>query len=205
MVIPSGVVVLTDRRIAARPLPEVVAAAVSGGASWVILRERDLGYAERAALAAELRAIVPPGRLIVAGPDPLGGAAVHLAARDSVPRCVWVSRAAALLTDTQQEQQQVLVGRSCHGFPRLLVEHYVTLSPIYPTETKPGYGPALGAKRAAQLAGDTPWLALGGVDEARRVAECVAAGASGVAVLGAVMRADDPERVVRQLASEVAA
>ena len=99
----------------------------------------------------------------------------------------------------------MLVGRSCHGVPRLLVEHYVTLSPIYPTETKPGYGPALGAKRAAQLAGDTPWLALGGVDEARRVAECVAAGASGVAVLGAVMRADDPERVVRQLASEVAA
>ena len=32
MVIPSGVVVLTDRRLAARPLAEVVAAAVRGGA-----------------------------------------------------------------------------------------------------------------------------------------------------------------------------
>jgi thiamine-phosphate pyrophosphorylase len=219
MVIPSGLVVLTDRRIAARPLPEVVAAAVSGGASWVILRERDLLYADRLALAEVLREIVPPGRLIVAGPDPLGGAAVHLAARDSVPRCVWVSRAvlhtevsraalhtevsrAALLTDTHQP---MLVGRSCHGVPRLLVEHYVTLSPIYPTETKPGYGPALGPKQAAQLAGDTPWLALGGVDSPKRAAECIAAGASGIAVLGAVMRAADPERVVRQLTSEMAA
>ena len=79
MVIPSGLVVLTDRRIAARPLPEVVAAAVSGGASWIILREKDLLYGPRVALAEVLREIVPPGRLIVAGPDPLGGRAVHLA------------------------------------------------------------------------------------------------------------------------------
>ncbi|MEU7906091.1 thiamine phosphate synthase [Actinoplanes sp. NPDC049118] len=181
MVTPCGVVVLTDRRLAARPLVEVVAAAVRGGASWVVLREKDLAYAERYALAAALRVVVPPGRLVVAGPDPLGGDAVHLSETDPVP------------------PDAGIVGRSCHGAPRLSTEDYVTLSPIYPTATKPGYGPALGPARAAELAGDVPWLALGGIDSPGRVAECLAAGAAGVAVLGAVMRAVDPESVTAEL------
>jgi thiamine-phosphate pyrophosphorylase len=177
MVTPSGVVVLTDRRLAAGPLVAVVDAAVRGGAGWILLREKDLGYAERRALADRLRGVVPPDRLIVAGPDPLGGDAVHLAAADPVP------------------PEITLVGRSCHGTPELTTEDYVTLSPIYPTASKPGYGPALGPARTSPV----PWLALGGIDCPERAAECVAAGAAGVAVMGAVMRADDPERVTREL------
>jgi thiamine monophosphate synthase len=184
MVTPSGLVVLTDRRLAAGPLVPAVAAAVRGGAAWVVLRERDLPYAHRRRLAVELRELLPPGRLIVAGPDPLGADAVHLAAADPLP-----STAVAL------------AGRSCHGVPKLSVEDYVTLSPIYPTSTKPGYGPALGPANAAALAGDVPWLALGGIDSPSRAAACAAAGASGIAVLGAVMRATDPEGVARALAS----
>ena len=41
-------------------------------------------------------------------------------------------------------------------------------------------------------------FALGGVDPTR-AARCVAAGAHGVAVMGAVMRADDPATVVAGL------
>ena len=182
MVTPSGVVVLTDRGLAAGPLVEVVRAAVRGGASWVVLREKDLGYADRAALATSLRAVAPPGRLIVAGPDPLGGNAVHLSSVDNRPDGV------------------DLVGRSWHGFEALSDEDYVTVSPVYPTESKPGYGPAIGPDRAAELAAERPWLALGGVDSPSRVEECMRAGAAGVAVMGAVMRADDPEMVTRALA-----
>nr|WP_250001313.1 thiamine phosphate synthase [Actinoplanes sp. M2I2] len=188
MVTPGGLVVLTDRRIAAGPLLPVVRAAVGGGASWVVLRERDLPYAERAALAESLREVVPPGRLIVAGPDPLGGDAVHLAAADPMPA-----------------GDVGLIGRSVHGAPALSGEDYVTLSPIWPTRTKPGYGPALGPARAAGLAGGVPWLALGGVDSADRAAECAAVGAAGVAVLGAVMRSADPERTAAELSEAFAA
>ncbi|MEU8614033.1 hypothetical protein AB0C29_39205, partial [Actinoplanes sp. NPDC048791] len=39
----------------------------------------------------------------------------------------------------------------------------------------------------------------GGVHAAQRAAACAAAGASGVAVLGAVMGAEDPESVTRTL------
>jgi thiamine-phosphate pyrophosphorylase len=181
MVTPGGLVVLTDRRIARGPLVEVVRAAVRGGASWVILRERDLPYAERASLAASLREVLPPGRLIVAGPDPLGGDAVHLAERDPLPAA-----------DVR------LIGRSRHGF--LSDEDYATLSPIWLTETKPGYGPALGLAAAARLAGSVPWLALGGIDSAARARECAAAGAAGIAVLGAIMRSREPERTAFELA-----
>ncbi|GAA2489358.1 thiamine phosphate synthase [Winogradskya humida] len=179
MVIPSGVVVLTDRRLAAGPLVETVKQTFAHGASWVILREKDLPYAQRSALASQLRTVAP-GRVIVAGPDALGGNAVHLAATDSC------------------EQRVELVGRSWHGTEALSDEDYVSLSPVFPTASKPGYGPALGAAGAAALAGPRPWLALGGIDSAARAAECMAAGAAGVAVMGAVMR--DPA-LARSLAA----
>ncbi|MGK5680802.1 thiamine phosphate synthase [Actinoplanes sp. URMC 104] len=205
MVTPGGLVVLTDRRIAAGPLVSVVRAAVDGGAAWVVLREKDLPYAERAALADSLRAVVPDGRLIVAGLDPLGGDAVHLAEADPLPT-----------------GDMRTVGRSCHGVPVLSIEDYVTLSPIYPTPTKPGYGPPLGTEAAARIAaagrrvappagdvprgpaGGVPWLALGGVDSAERAAACAAAGAAGIAVMGAVMRAGDPAAVAAELAAAFA-
>ncbi|MDY7085076.1 MAG: thiamine phosphate synthase [Actinomycetota bacterium] len=182
MVTPGGLVVLTDRRMARRPLTWVVREAVRGGASWVILRERDLPYGERFALAASLRALLPAGRLIVAGPDPLDGDAVHLAAVDPLP-----------------SGPVTLVGRSCHDFSDMSAMDYVTLSPIYPTRSKPGYGPPLGPAAAAGVAGDVPWLALGGVDSASRAAACAAAGARGIAVMGAIMGAADPAGVTTEL------
>lgn len=191
MVTPAGLVVLTDRRLAAGPLPEVVKAAVDGGARWVVLRERDLRYAERRALAHTLRAFVP--HLIVAGPDPLGGDAVHLAASDPLPRGPLAAR---------------VIGRSCHDAAevgRLSIEDYATVSPVFPTATKPGYGPALGPAGAAALAPPVPWLALGGVDSPSRAAACAGAGAAGIAVLGAVMRAADPAAVAAGLVAGFAA
>jgi thiamine-phosphate pyrophosphorylase len=181
VVIPDGLVVLTDRRSAGGSLVEVVRRAVRGGAAWVILRERDLAYAERAALANELRSVVPPERLIVSGPDPLGGTAVHLAGADPMPSGI------------------ALVGRSWHGTENLSGVDYVTVSPVYPTSSKPGYGPALGVTGAVAMRAPVPWLALGGVDTPARAASCAAGGAAGIAVMGAVMRSPDPERTAAEL------
>jgi thiamine-phosphate pyrophosphorylase len=189
---PGGLVVVTDRRQARRPLPEVVAAAVAGGVRWVLLREKDLPRPERAAVATRLREVLVPagGRLIVAGPDPLGGDAVHLAACDP---------------DACSLPAGVLVGRSCHDaaeLARLTTEHYVTVSPVFASASKPGYGPPLGLASLADLcrrAAPRPVLALGGVEAAEQAAACVAAGAAGVAVMGAVMRAADPVAAVGEM------
>ncbi|MFC4065591.1 thiamine phosphate synthase [Actinoplanes subglobosus] len=183
MVTPGGLVLLTDRRSASGPLIEVVRAAVRGGAAWVILRERDLSYGDRAALATRLRSVVPVDRLIISGPDPLGGTAVHLSGSDHLPA------------------GPTLTGRSWHGTEDLSGVDYVTVSPVYPTSSKPGYGPALGVTGAAGLRAPVPWLALGGIGAADQAAECAAAGAAGIAVMGAIMRSPDPERTARELAS----
>ena len=72
----------------------------------------------------------------------------------------------------------------------------MTLSPIFLTSSKPGYGPPLGvgALGVAARAG-VAVVALGGVtaDVAR---PCLDAGATGVAVMGDIMRSDDPGRSV---------
>jgi thiamine-phosphate pyrophosphorylase len=68
---------------------------------------------------------------------------------------------------------------------------YVTISPVFATTSKPGYGPALGLEGlAALIPGAPPSYALAGVGVAD-VAGCLAAGAHGVAVMGPVMRAPE--------------
>jgi len=66
------------------------------------------------------------------------------------------------------------------AYDALRGRNWVSVSPIWTTASKPGYGPALGVPGlAALLPGARP--------------------ACGVAVLGAVMRADRPEQVVAGL------
>jgi hypothetical protein len=117
------------------------------------------------------------GLLIRAGAARPGSTApCHLAAADPFP-----------------VERPVLVGRSCHDRVELRQAcregcDYVLISPVFPTTSKPGYGPALGLAGLAGLVEDAPpaW-ALGGV-RPDDVAGCLRAGARGVAVMGPVMR-----------------
>ncbi len=180
--------VLTDRTLTSRPLRDVVAAAVDGGAPAVLLREKDLPVAERARLADEVRAVLGDALLVLAGTSLAAGPGEgqHLAAADDVPslRPAWL-------------------GRSCHGAAEVAAAagcDWVTLSPVWPTSTKPGHGPALGAAGLAALVPAAPPVyALGGITTPEQVRACRAAGAHGVAVLGALMRAGRPDRVVAGL------
>jgi thiamine-phosphate pyrophosphorylase len=83
---------------------------------------------------------------------------------------------------------------------------YVTLSPIFLTDSKPGYGPALGldALAAAASTAPGPIIALAGIGP-DNAAQCLTAGARGIAVMGEIMRAADPEAMVRRLLTAIAA
>lgn len=193
---PGGVelprlLVLTDRHQAARPLVEVVAAAVTAGARAVVLREKDLPETERADLAERLGAVVHDagGLLLSAGTRLPGADGVHQASNggDLAP-------------------PPLVTGRSCHdaGQVRAALANgvdYVTVSPVHATESKPGYGPALGLGGLGALARSTalPVYALGGIDRPDAVLACRAAGAHGVAVMGAIMRAEHPGPLVAAL------
>jgi thiamine-phosphate pyrophosphorylase len=167
--------VLTDRTLCTVPLVEAVATAVEHGARAVVLREKDLAWPDRAALADSLRAVLEPvaGVLIVAG---VRGDAVHMSASDAFPA-----------------PRPSLVGRSCHSAEEVRFAEaqgcdYVTISPVFPTLSKPGYGPALGVDGLAALCRiGPPGYALGGVHPSD-VHACLDAGARGVAVMGPVMR-----------------
>ena len=65
---------------------------------------------------------------------------------------------------------------------------FVTYSPIYPTASKPGYGPAVGTASLTEVVKGVklPVFALGGITPVR-IAECLKAGAFGVAVMSGVM------------------
>ena len=196
--------VVSDRGQARRPLIEVAAAAFAGGCRWFSLREKDLMPEGR---RDQLRALVALGRrhgasvtvhedleaAIVVGADGvhLPGGGNPAAARRRLPTG--------------------LIGVSAHSSREAAASlragaDYVTLSPIFLTTSKPGYGPAFGLDalgEAARLAAG-PVVALGGIDE-NNVAACIAAGARGIAVMGEVMRAADPEAAVRRLLAALAA
>ncbi|GIJ31977.1 hypothetical protein Vse01_11250 [Micromonospora sediminimaris] len=214
--VPSGVVLLTDRRVARGGLVRVVAAAVAGGVRWVVLRERDLPRVERLALAVELRSILTEvgGTLLVAGPDPLlGDKPGRPASAEKAGSRTWAGATGTGSSLTALHLSAAgpyppppadLVGRSCHDpaeLRRLTTEDYVTLSPVFPTRTKPGYGPPLLAAGLAELIrlSPVPALALGGIETPDQVHACVQAGATGVAVLGAIMRAHDPQQTASSL------
>jgi thiamine-phosphate pyrophosphorylase len=74
----------------------------------------------------------------------------------------------------------------------------VTLSPIFPSSSKPGYGPAVGLATLELAAAQSPIpvIALGGIEDATAARACFAAGAAAIAVMGAVMRADDPAAIM---------
>ncbi len=71
---------------------------------------------------------------------------------------------------------------------------------MWTAASRPGYGPALGVPGlAALLPGGPPAYAVGGITDPAGARACPQAGAYGIAVLGAVMRAERPEQVVAGL------
>jgi thiamine-phosphate pyrophosphorylase len=190
--------VISDRGQAKRPLIEIAAAAFEGGCRWFSLREKDLPAAERRARLAELVALGRRYRGTVTAHDDIeaveavGAAGVHLPS-GSDP-------AAA-----RRRLPQGLIGVSAHSGAEAAAQlqagaDYVTLSPIFLTDSKPGYGPALGLDALAAAASTAPGaiIALAGIGP-DNAAACLAAGARGIAVMGEVMRAAHPEAMVRRL------
>jgi thiamine-phosphate pyrophosphorylase len=191
--------VITDRSQARRPLEDVAAAAFAGGCRWLSLREKDLPTAARRDLLRRLIAVGRPYGATVGIHDDLDAAIAEGAAVLHLPDGTSARDARARLGDG------VLIGVSAHdaaSIARAVADgaDYITLSPLFISASKPGYGPALGLQRFAQLAREAslPVLALSGIDSTT-IATALAAGAAGVAVMGAVMAAADPAHVTAAL------
>jgi thiamine-phosphate pyrophosphorylase len=184
--------VVTDRRQARRPLAEIAGAALAAGCRWISLREKDLPDDEQILLA---RSLLPQARrhgarLTLhgeAGMARLTGAdGVHLPSGSdpiAARAIIGPEKLLGVSIHTVTEAEAIDPG----------VVDYALAGPAFETVSKPGYGPEIGRKGLFEIAraAPVPLLAIGGINTLR-VAEVIAAGCAGVAVMGGVMRAADP-------------
>jgi len=190
---------VTDRSQARQPLAAVAGAALGAGCRWMSLREKDLADVDLILLARRLLPLTRAAhaRLLLHGEASLA----KLAGVDGVhlPAGADPAKARALLGPDK------LIGVSIHT----VIEaeaidpssvDYALAGPAFETASKPGYGPEIGRKGLTEIAraARVPVLTIGGINAAR-VAELIAAGAAGIAVMGGVMRATDPAREVAGL------
>ncbi len=189
---------ITDRNLARLPLLDVIAAALDSGCRWLMVREKDLADEPLAALVSEVQALARPYQATIAVNGNL----------DVAVRCgvqgIHFPQGAIGQVPSVLKMNPFLIGVSAHSLAEAQTAaygaHYVTLSPIFPTTSKPGYGPPLGLEQLAEiaLAVPIPVVALGGITP-ERIPDCRRAGATGFAVLGGVMQSPEPGKVVQQL------
>jgi thiamine-phosphate pyrophosphorylase len=203
----SRLLLVTDRQqTKGRPLISVLAHALKAGGTFIQLRERDLCAKDLLALAGEIQQLTKPHRGQLVINDRLDvalsidEAGVHLRS-NSLPVVV----ARRLLGPGR------LLGASAHSVAEALAAEasgadYVVLGPMYDTPSKRMFGPPLGLATLEEAARDVrvPIFAIGGVTAAR-ARELRRAGAFGIAVITAVLCADDVEAATTALLDAVTA
>lgn len=201
LTLSSRLLVVTDRhQTKGRPLVSLLQRVLAAGISTIQIRERDLSARELVALAREVRVVTGScnsqllinDRIDVA--LALEGVGVHLRSNSLPP-----SVARRLLGP------QRLMGISVHSVEEAVQAesqgaNYIVLGPIYETPSKQMFGPPLGIQtleKACRLV-RIPIVGIGGVT-AERAREMRGAGAFGVAVITAILGADDVESATREL------
>ena len=178
--------------------------AIEGGVNLVQLREKDLPGGELLRLAEKLRAITQSKalffvneRLDVALACDADG--VHLG-EEALP----VKAARKLVGD------RLLIGRSVHTVAgaRKAEEDgadFIQLGTIFESRSHPGVAPAgVSLLKEVRAAVSLPVIAIGGI-KTFNVGEVMDAGASGVAVISAILAAPDPRSAAQELYQAMAA
>jgi thiamine-phosphate pyrophosphorylase len=192
---------VTDRRTLAGgasigALLERIREAVAAGVDWVQIREKDLPARELLALVREAVA-VGAARVIVNDRADValaaGAAGVHLGhASVPVAEVAKWRRAAGNAVPAD-----FLIGVSCHRLKGAREAEksgasYTYFGPIYETPSKIPFGKPHGAAELAEVARAVriPVIAIGGMNEGN-AAECVRAGAAGIAAIRLIQDAPD--------------
>jgi thiamine-phosphate pyrophosphorylase len=186
--------VVTDRQLTGgRPLRLVVEAALRGGTRAFQLREKDLSPRELYPLALEMRQLTQTygARLLI---------------NDRVDVALAVDADGVHLTTTSLPASiarrvlgpERLIGVSTHTLTEAQAAadegaDFLVFGPVFFTPSKAPYGQPVGldALRAVRAAVNVPILAIGGVKKAN-LDQVLAAGADGIAVISAIISADDP-------------
>jgi thiamine-phosphate pyrophosphorylase len=203
--IDYSVYLVTDRGLSrGRSTLEILQFAVGGGVTCVQLREKNCpirDFIEQAnSIKAYLNAhdipLIINDRLDVA--QAVGADGVHLGQSD-MPLNV----AREILNDS------MIIGISAESLGDAIEAEkggadYIGVSPIYTTPTKTDTAPPLGLEglREIRNAVRIPLVGIGGLTK-DNAGEAIKHGADGVAVVSAIVSADDPELATRELLKTV--
>jgi len=184
---------VTDRKSAGPPdlttsVMQCIRTAIAAGADWVQIREKDLagrkllGLAQEAveAAASQVRILVND-RLDIA--LAAGAAGVHLGG-DSLP-----AREVVRWCRKGKVSADFLVGVSCHSIEdareaESAGANYIFFGPVFDTPSKQRFGAPQGIAKLTEVcrAVRIPTIAIGGIS-AENAAECIRAGAAGIAAI----------------------
>lgn len=202
-----SVYVVADRSFGrGRPLEDLVAAAVAGGATMVQLREKEWNAGRVVEAGRRLLEITRGAGVPLIVNDradiahAIGADGVHLGP-DDLP----LGDARRLLGPEK------IIGASAATVEEALAAQaggasYVGVGSVFPTGSKPDAGEAIGVEPLTRIkaAVEIAVVAIGGITHAN-AALAIRAGADGVAVISAVVGADDVAGAARRLMEVVRA
>ena len=193
--------VVTDSRRCGDNMVRNIRKAAEAGLRFVQIREKDLTEADLGRLVRSVQDSVGPEVVLVVNGSPETairyGTGVHFPA--SVVRQGWEPGAirpfGCSVHDLDELQAALAQGPD-----------YLVAGTVFATESKPGragIGPQ-GVRKLVDRADGVPVYAIGGINQ-ENLPEILEAGAWGVAVVAAVLRARDPGEAVQRLLAAVGA
>ena len=204
--LPRPIVALvTDRNLAGGPdaLVDAVALAVDNGVNLVQMREKDLPDAVQLALAQRLREVTNGKALLFVNDS------VSIAEASSADGVQLTENSRSIASARARSARPLLIGRSVHGVDAareaasqgadLLVVGTVYDSPTHPDQPPAGVGLIGWCAQAG-----VPVIGIGGIT-AENAGAVMQAGASGVAVISAVLGSADPGNAASRLAAAISA
>jgi thiamine-phosphate pyrophosphorylase len=205
MVVDFNLYLITDRRqTRERYLMDVLKGALQGGVDAIQLREKYLNAVDLLKLARRIRELTEEyeaklflnDRVDIAIAVDSDG--VHLGQSSFSPR------------DTRRLLGgNKLIGVSTHSLKEAKIAEaegadFITLGPIFYTPSKAGYGEPLGIDIVKTVKAEIgiPVFPVGGIKK-KNLDIVMGAGANGVAVISAIMVADEPEVEAEEMIGEI--
>jgi thiamine-phosphate pyrophosphorylase len=196
---------ITDRKVATKPLPEAVRLSLEGGVRAIQLREKDLTVRELLSLAQELRSLTREfgaklfinDRVDVAVAVDADG--VHLGhlsmPLEGARKVVGNNRLIGVSTHNLDEAKAAVAGGA----------DFITYGPIFQTPSKVEKGSPVGINSIQYIINgiSIPLFALGGV-KSGFIGHIMASGAYGISMISAIFGANDIKKAAETVVQEIA-
>lgn len=196
---------VTDRKLAkGRSVEFIVEQAVKGGVSMVQLREKECSTLDFLNTALSLKKILVPFNVPLIINDRLDIALASEA--DGV--------------HIGQQDMPYSIARKMLGYDKIIglsvenIDHgreannmdpdYISVSPVFVTDTKPELTHQLGVDGVREIVAFSkhPVVAIGSIN-AQNTPDILQAGATGVAVVSAIVSADDPQKAAYEIKQKI--